>query len=120
MTLADLDNDGDLDIVINNLLKQTTVLENRLCGGNSLLVELRDDSVQNRFAIGSQVVLETSVGTLVRDVRVNSGYLSGDPVSVHFGLPRDAQIDSMAIIWPDGTVSNLSKINLNQKIVIER
>ncbi|MFK7801572.1 MAG: CRTAC1 family protein [Anaerolineae bacterium] len=120
MTLADLDNDGDLDIVINNLLKQATLLENRVCGGDSLIVELHDSSMQNRFAIGSKVVLETSVGRMVRDVRVNSGYLSGDTVSVHFGLPRDAEIISMEIEWPDGAVSTLSNVSHNQKIVIER
>lgn len=120
MTLADLDNDGDLDIVVNNLLKQATILENRVCGGDGLLVELRHNNVQNRFAIGSKIMLETSIGRMVRDVRVNSGYLSADAVAVHFGLPREVEIFSMEIEWPDGLISILSKVNPNQKIVIER
>ena len=120
MTLADLNGDGDLDIIINNLLKPATILENRVCGGNSLHVELQDSSVQNSFAVGSKIVLDTSVGRMIRDVRVNSGYLSGDTVGVHFGIPRDAEIFSMEITWPDGEISSFSKIFPNQKIVISR
>ena len=120
MTLADLDNDGDLDIVINNLLKEATILENRICGGDSLIVELQDRGLPNQFAIGSQIILETSLGRMIRDVRVNSGYLSGDPVKVHFGLPREAEISSLKIIWPDGAISTLSNVAHNQTIKIER
>ncbi|MEM8857707.1 MAG: CRTAC1 family protein [Chloroflexota bacterium] len=120
MTLADLNDDGDLDIVINNLLKPATILENRVCGGDSLHIELRDENVQNTFAIGSKIVLETSVGRMIRDTRANSGYLSGDTTGVHFGIPREAEIFSMEVTWPDGEVSNFSKILPNQKIIISR
>ncbi len=120
MTLADLDNDGDLDIVINNLLKPATLLENRVCGGDSLHIELRDSTQPNTYAVGSKVILDTSVGRMVRDVRVNSGYLSGDTTAVHFGIPFDAQLNSMEIIWPDGEISTFLKISPNQKITISR
>lgn len=120
MTLADLNGDGDLDIIVNNLLKPATILENRVCGGDSLLVELNDSELQNTFAVGSKIILNTTVGRMVRDVRVNSGYLSGDTVGVHFGIPRDAQITGMEIEWPDGEVSTLGKVAPNQKIVISR
>lgn len=120
MTLADLNGDGDLDIIINNLLKPATILENRVCGGSSLHVELQDSTVQNSFAVGSKIILETSVGRMIRDVRVNSGYLSGDTTAVHFGIPREAKIYSMEVTWPDGKTSNFTKIVPNQKLVISR
>ncbi len=120
MTLADLNGDGDLDIVVNNLLKPATILENRVCGGDSLLVELNDSDSPNTFAVGSKIILNTSVGRMVRDVRVNSGYLSGDTVGVHFGIARDAQIIDMEIEWPDGEISKLGKVQPNQKIIISR
>lgn len=89
MSMADLDNDGDLDIIINNLLAPATLLENQLCQGSSLLVDLRWPDTANPYAIGSIVTLKSSLGSHMRDVRVNSGYLSGDPNQLHFGFPAD-------------------------------
>ena len=47
----------------------------------------------------------TSAGTFWRDVRSGSGYLSGDPPRLHFGIPAGAQLRSLEIHWPDGEVS---------------
>jgi enediyne biosynthesis protein E4 len=108
MIMADLDNDGDLDIVINNLRQSAQLLENQLCGGASLQVELRWPAVHNYYGIGALLRLYTDRGVLQRDVRVMSGYLSGDPVRVHFGFPEPTVIEMLEIIWPDGAYSQLT------------
>lgn len=111
MMMADLDNDGDLDIVVNNLRQSAQLFENQLCGGQGLQVELQWPGSPNRYAVGAQLLLKTNQGVLQRDVRATSGYLSGDPVRVHFGIGEDVKPEGLLIRWPDGAssvVENLS------------
>ena len=120
MMMADLDNDGDLDIVVNNMRTQAQLFENRLCGGSSLQVDLQWESEPNSHAIGAQLTLHTSQGTYQRDVRAASGYLSGDPARVHFGFPNDADLLDLKIVWPDGTVSQIEQPTANTRLTVTR
>lgn len=120
MSMADLDNDGDLDIVVNNLRAPAAVLENRLCGGNNLAVDLWWPGSENPNAVGAAVFLETDRGTLRRDVRVSHGYLSSGPFRLYFGVPADAKIDALRIRWPDGAENVLPAPNVNHLLVVER
>jgi hypothetical protein len=120
MSMADLDNDGDLDIVVNNLQSQARLFENQLCGGRSLQVELAWPESGNTRALGSQLVLHTSSGRLTRDVRAGSGYLSGDPARVHFGFPAEAALQRLDIHWPDGAVSQLDNLAPQKLLTIKR
>ena len=88
MSMADLDGDGDLDIVVNNLSAPAELLENRLCGGASLQVDLLWPGSGNTRAIGSRLTLHASTGSYVREIRSSSGFLSGDPSRIHFGFPK--------------------------------
>lgn len=105
MSMADLDGDGRLEIVVNNLRGPAMLYENRLCGGQGLEVDLRSPATRNTRAIGAILALHTSAGTFSRDVRVASGYLSGDPSRAHFGIPDGATVQSLDIRWPDGRTS---------------
>ena len=107
MTMADLDDDGDLDIAVNNLLSPAVVFENRLCGGASLQVALRRPGSGNHYALGARVTVVTSAGNSVRQMRSTAGYLSGEPPRLHFGLPAGARIESLTIVWPDGRTSHV-------------
>jgi hypothetical protein len=105
MSMADLDGDADLDIVVNNLLEPAMLYENQLCGGQNLTVELRPQS------IGARLLLHTSTGTYRRDIFASSGYLSGDSQIAHFGLPIESEILDLEILWPDGTISHHHQLN---------
>ena len=110
MSLGDLDNDGDLDVVVNNLAAPSLLFENRLCGGGALEVELRHEGVANSRAVGAVLRLHTAGGTLLREMRASSGYLSSDPARVHFGLGAAAagDLDHLEVVWPDGALSRVS------------
>lgn len=120
MVMADLNGDGKLDIVINNLRNSAQLFENRLCGGSSLEVDLHWSASANPQAIGAQLALQTSQGTYRRDVRASGGYLSGDPTRIHFGFPKDATLQTLSIQWPDGAVSQLTALTTQTQLEVTR
>ncbi len=120
MVMEDLDLDGDLDIVVNNLRTPAQLFENQLCGGGALEVDLRQPNLPNHNAIGAQLKLFTTAGTLQREVRAFSGYLSGDSSRIAFGLPQDATIDKLEIYWPDGSVSQVDQPNKGVLLQVTR
>jgi hypothetical protein len=121
MSMADFDNDGDLDIVVNNLNSPAQLFENRLCiEGDALAIDLRWPDGANPFALGATVRLYTDRGVILRDVRAVSGYLSGDPARLHFGVPAGATMQRLEIRWPDGAVSQLDAPPRNHLLTVTR
>ena len=120
MSMADLDNDGDLDVVVNNFLTPAQLFENRLCGGSSLEVDLEWPRSGNTRALGALVILRTSGGEYYRDVRATGGYLSGDPTRVHFGFPAGTKIEQLDIHWPDGASSSVKSLSPGALLSIRR
>lgn len=120
MVLADLDQDGDLDIVVNNLRGPARLFENRLCAGDALEVDLRWPGSGNTQALGARLRLHTGEEILLRDVRAGSGYLSGDAPRVHFGFPPGAALHTLEILWPDGATTELTNLQPNTRLTVER
>ncbi len=119
MSLADLDNDGDLDALVNNLNAPAKVFENQLCGGASIEVDLHWTGSASG-GVGAQLLLETGAGVYRRDVTVSSGYLSGDPSRVHFGFPAGTVLQRLTIIWNDGEYSVVDDLVANALITVRR
>jgi uncharacterized protein YuzB (UPF0349 family) len=120
MSMADLDGDGDLDIVVNNLRAQARLFENQLCQGSSLQVDLFWPGSGNSRGLGARLALHTSEGTAYRQVKAASGYLSGDAARVHFGLAEGTQPDWLEIRWPDGKVSMVEDLERRTLLSITR
>jgi enediyne biosynthesis protein E4 len=104
MALADLNGDGRLDVVVNNLRSPSIVYENQLCGGASMNLTLHWKGHQNSAAFGAVVRVETDHGTLTRLVTPTGGYLTGLDGTVHFGLGT-RKVKAVSITWPDGAPS---------------
>jgi hypothetical protein len=120
LAAADLDNDGRLDLVINDLDGSPQVLRNESTGtGNWLLVRLRGQG-KNADAIGATVVARTGPVARRRLVQSGSSYLSQEDLRLHFGLGSAATVDSLEVRWPDGTVTTRQNVKANQILEIRR
>lgn len=121
MSMADIDGDGDLDIVVNNLRGPAQFFENQLCLGSSLLIDLKWTDSPNPYALGTQLRLSTTDGQhYYRRVNAASGYLSGDPTQVHFGFANQARLAGIEVIWPDGARSIVTDLKPNTRVEITR
>jgi hypothetical protein len=99
--VTDLDRDGDLDVVVNNLNAPASVYENRGAGAHRVLVELRGVR-SNKAGIGSRITVTAGGITQTRLVVTTRGYMSAGEAIEHFGLGAAATIDRLAVRWPSG------------------
>lgn len=115
---VDLNNNGSLDLVVNNLNDTITIYQNRAVG-NYLKVSLRGNA-PNTFGIGTCVEIHTAGGKQVREHYLSRGFQSSvDPV-LHFGLDGAATIDTLRAIWPDGNYEELYDVSANQTLVMHQ
>jgi ATP:corrinoid adenosyltransferase len=118
--MGDLDNDGRLDVVINDLDGSPQVLRNELAGaGNWLLVKLAGKG-KNTDAIGAVIRLTAGGLSLMRHVRSGTSYLSQDDFRQHFGLGPQQKVDRIEVAWPDGTTSTRENLTSNQIVEIRQ
>ena len=114
---ADFDNDGDLDIVINNNpgdsgraeLSRATLLRNNVGERrNWLAIELRGTE-SNRDAVGASVTLEAGGEKFTRLVSAGSGFASQQSARLYFGLGDKTEVDTMTVRWPNGRIQKFTK-----------
>lgn len=122
--LSDLDLDGDLDYVVNNINDKAFVFENTLLANeqkpNYLQIELKG-SKQNPNALGAKVVLRMEEGQIqFQEQQLSRGYMSSvDPI-LYFGLGTKSQASVIEIMWPDGNYSEIKNPELNKRHVFHQ
>lgn len=107
---ADLDNDGDLDLIVNNMEEKSFILENKLQSNNHYIRFKIEGFGANKNAIGAKVTLKAGGETQFYEIQYSRGYESSVEPYVHFGLGKHKQADWVEIEWPNG--STLVKENL--------
>lgn len=113
----DLDNDGDIDVVILNSRREPTVLRNDSAPAHWLGVRLV--GVQsNRDGIGAKVKIVAGNLTLVDEVRSGRGYQSDYGRRLHFGLGRRDKVDRVEVRWPSGRMQMIQGMPANQRLTV--
>jgi enediyne biosynthesis protein E4 len=115
---ADFDNDGDLDLVINNIDQPAQVFRNEASNrlkNNYLRIKLRGKD-KNNFGIGAKVTLWAGGKMQYQELSPVRGYTSTVEDALHFGLGQGAKIDSLHIVWPSGWSQRLTAIQPNQTL----
>jgi hypothetical protein len=115
--VADFDNDGDLDMVINNLDGTSDLYENDAESKNNYLRVKLHGPDGNRDGIGARVSLFYG-GRLQQFFQQKTvrGYLSSNEPIIHFGIGSSNKVDSVVVVWPDQKSSTLKSVNGNQVV----
>jgi enediyne biosynthesis protein E4 len=120
LAVADIDNDGDLDLLVTNNGQDAELLRND--GGNRgnwLTVRLRGRA-PNTDAIGARVRVTAGGRTQIRDVKAGSSYLSQNDLRAHFGVGTATRVDRIEVVWPGGATESMADVAANQIVTIQQ
>ncbi|WP_080237520.1 VCBS repeat-containing protein [Spirosoma rigui] len=119
---ADLDNDGDLELVVNNINEAAFIYQNQS------REQTRNGYVQlklvpargNRNALGAQVTLYAGGNRQYQEISPVRGYLSTQPLVLHFGIGTADRVDSVAVTWPDQTRQVIAGVPINRQTIVQQ
>ena len=117
---GDLDNDGDLDLVVNNINMPPMVYKNNSSNGNYLQVELVDQESKNRMAFGAKIFAYQSGQLQYQELYPAKGFMSSVQARIHFGFESAEPIDSLNVIWPDQSITKVIKPEINTLLRIKK
>ena len=117
---ADLDNDGDLDLIVNNIDQKALIYKDNASetkSGNYLKIKF-DGTSNNKMGIGSIVTIWLNRKKQMSELTLTRGYLSSVEPILYFGVAKDQIIDSLKVLWGDGKVQLLTNIPANQCLTL--
>ncbi|WP_425342611.1 VCBS repeat-containing protein [Lunatimonas salinarum] len=120
-TFADLDNDGDLDLVVNNLNAPAGIFRNRSheigAGRNFLQLQL-EGAGGNRFGLGTKISLHAGGEMQFYEQQLTRGFQSSVTPRIHFGLGEHKVVDSLQVVWPSGKTQWLRNVSAGQLLAV--
>ena len=120
---ADLDNDGDLDVVTNNIDDEPFVyrnLSNENRQGPSNYLDLQfEGNPENLFGIGAKVIVETHAGRTVEEHFPVRGYQSSNAPGIHVSVQHPDSVLSLEVVWPDGTYQTINNPEWNSSMAVK-
>ena len=119
---ADLDNDGDLDLIICNTNELVSVYRNNseMLNNNNFLKIRFQGNDKNVFGIGAKVILESGDQRLHQEMIPVRGFQSSVDHSLLFGLGQQEMVDRLTVTWPNGLEQVLEQVSVNQTIVLKQ
>ena len=116
---GDYDNDGDIDIFLNNSNQPATLLRNEGGNSNHWLTIQPIGTQSNASGIGTKIVVKAGDMSLFKEVRSGASYLSQSDLRLHFGLGENSEVDSLEIHWQSGLTERFSNLKSNQILHIK-
>jgi len=118
---ADLDNDGDLDLVVNNINHPAFIYQNnteKLLQNNYLNIKLKGEA-PNLAGIGATIEVKYKNKQQFYEHYLSRGFKSSVDNTIHFGLGKTNQVDSLIVTWPDGQLQILTNLKSNQVLTLD-
>jgi enediyne biosynthesis protein E4 len=120
VAFGDYDNDGDVDVLVNNMEGPPALLRNDSGNKNHWVQLLLMGTGKNRNAIGARVQIQGSGGTQIREIKSGGSYLSQNDLRAHFGLGGGTEIKEVKVRWPDGSLEDFSGVRADQCWVLRK
>jgi len=116
--MGDLDNDGDLDLVVNNINQRASVYINQINQKKNYLKLKFNFYKPNNFGIGTQVYSYNEGKLQYKELYTVRGFQASSEPIIHFGYGRTESVDSIKIVWPNKTYQTIKNIATNQTLTI--
>jgi enediyne biosynthesis protein E4 len=116
---GDIDNDGDVDIVVNDLDGVPQLLRNDGGNKNNWVAVKTIGTKSNRNGIGAKVKVVSGDLTQLDEVRSGGSYISQNDLKLHFGLEKRTNVDLIQVRWPSGAVDTLTNVKVNKIVTVK-
>lgn len=112
--VSDLDNDGDLDIVSNNINDKAQILENKSENLKKSFIQFNIKNNNGSPSLGTKIIAYTGNKKMIKEITGSRGYASSSSTRVHFGLANYKKVDSIEIKWINGITNKYYDLGVNQ------
>ena len=116
---GDIDNDGDVDIVVNDLDSSPQLLRNDGGNKNNWILVKTIGTRSNRNGIGAKVKVVSGDLVQLDEVRSGGSYISQNDLRLHFGLEKHTSVDLIQVRWPSGAVDTLTNVSVNKIVAVK-
>ncbi|MFY0625803.1 MAG: VCBS repeat-containing protein [Reichenbachiella sp.] len=118
VSYADLDNDGSLDLIINNVNAPASIYKNSISSSNRFITVELIGPAKNPFGIGAKTIVTSEDKKQYIESTMSRGFQSSVEPLIHFGLGEAKIVDEIKVEWPDGRISVLKDVSSNSKYKI--